>query len=167
MLIAQVNTVDVDDVLSRQGDLEAAMHDTIAARDLDLFLFLVTDILKRDSVAVALGDRTSAVERAYGVTLENNRALLAGFVSRKLPGHAGANGDARVVPVQLVLGGGWGWKGWYHHQSARSPVGPGQGGTVGGGPVGVRARDPGCISSSSLSVTTRALAGPVIVMSPR
>lgn len=89
VLIAQVNTVDVDDVLSRQEDLEAAMQDTIAARDLDLFLFLVTDILKRDSVAVALGERASAVERGYGVTLQNNRALLAGVVSRKL----------QVVPV--------------------------------------------------------------------
>jgi len=34
---------------------------------------------------------------------------------------------------QLLVGGGWGWKGVYHHQWARSPVGPGQGGTAGGG----------------------------------
>lgn len=87
--IAQVNAVDVEEVLSRQAELEAALRDIIADKDLDLFLFVVTDILNRDSVGVALGPRASAVESAYGVTLENNRALLKGVVSRKL----------QIVPV--------------------------------------------------------------------
>jgi len=82
--IAQVTAVDVDDVLSRQDELEAALRDTIAAKGLDLFLFVITDILNNDSVAVALGQRAAAVEAAFGVTLENNRALLTGVVSRKL-----------------------------------------------------------------------------------
>ncbi len=82
--IAQVTAVDVDDVLSRQDELEAALRDTIAAKGLDLFLFVITDILNNDSVAVALGPRAAAVEAAFGVTLQNNRALLAGVVSRKL-----------------------------------------------------------------------------------
>lgn len=87
--IAQVTAVDVDDVLARQGEVEAELRDIIAAKGLDLFLFVVTDILNNDSVAVAMGPRASAVETAYGVTLENNRALLAGVVSRKL----------QIVPV--------------------------------------------------------------------
>jgi manganese-dependent inorganic pyrophosphatase len=82
--IAQVTAVDVDDVLSRQDELEAVLRDTIAAKGLDLFLFVITDILNNDSVAVALGPRAAAVEAAFGVTLENNRALLSGVVSRKL-----------------------------------------------------------------------------------
>jgi manganese-dependent inorganic pyrophosphatase len=82
--IAQVTAVDVDDVLSRQDELEAALRGTIAAKGLDLFLFVITDILNNDSVAVALGPRAAAVEAAFGVTLENNRALLTGVVSRKL-----------------------------------------------------------------------------------
>ena len=82
--IAQVTAVDVDDVLSRQDELEAVLRDTIAAKGLDLFLFVITDILNNDSVAVALGPRAAAVEAAFGVTLENNRALLTGVVSRKL-----------------------------------------------------------------------------------
>ena len=82
--IAQVTAVDVDDVLSRQDELEAALRDTIAAKGLDLFLFVITDILNNDSVAVALGPRAAALEAAFGVTLENNRALLTGVVSRKL-----------------------------------------------------------------------------------
>lgn len=87
--IAQVNAVDVDEVLSRQGELEAALRTIVAEKDLDLFLFVVTDILNNDSVAVALGPRASAVESAYGVTLADNRAHLKGVVSRKL----------QIVPV--------------------------------------------------------------------
>lgn len=87
--IAQVNAVDVDEVLSRQPELETAMHAVITKKGLDLFLFVVTDILNSNSVAVALGSRASVVESAYGVTLENNRALLNGVVSRK----------AQIVPV--------------------------------------------------------------------
>ena len=87
--IAQVNAIDVDEVLSRQAELEAAMQQIIAEKDLDLFLFVVTDILNSDSVGVALGPRVSAVESAYDVTLENNRAHLEGVVSRKL----------QIVPV--------------------------------------------------------------------
>lgn len=87
--IAQVTAVDVDDVLARQDEVEAVLRDIIAAKGLDLFLFVVTDILNNDSVAVAMGPQASVVETAYGVTLENNRALLAGVVSRKL----------QIVPV--------------------------------------------------------------------
>lgn len=81
--IAQVNAVDVNDVLSRQAEVEAALSDIIATKGLDLFVFVVTDILNSDSVALALGSKTEAVEKAYNVTLENNTALLKGVVSRK------------------------------------------------------------------------------------
>jgi manganese-dependent inorganic pyrophosphatase len=87
--IAQVTAIDVDDVLSRQDELEAALRDIVAAKGLDLFLFVVTDILNNDSVAVAVGPRAAIVETAYDVTLENNRARLKGVVSRKL----------QIVPV--------------------------------------------------------------------
>jgi manganese-dependent inorganic pyrophosphatase len=87
--IAQVTAIDVDDVLSRQDELEAALRGVVDAKGLDLFLFVITDILNNDSVAVALGPRASAVETAYGVVLERNRALLTGVVSRKL----------QIVPV--------------------------------------------------------------------
>lgn len=81
--IAQVNAVDVNDVLSRQAEVEAALNNIIATKGLDLFVFVVTDILNSDSVALALGSKTDAVEKAYNVTLENNTALLKGVVSRK------------------------------------------------------------------------------------
>ncbi|TYR72969.1 manganese-dependent inorganic pyrophosphatase [Rossellomorea vietnamensis] len=81
--VAQVNAVDTDEVLQRQGELEEAISKTISEKDLDLFLFVTTDILNSDSVALALGEKTEAVEKAYDVKLNNNTAILKGVVSRK------------------------------------------------------------------------------------
>lgn len=87
--IAQVNAVDVNDVLSRQGELEDALMAIINEKGLDLLLFVVTDILNNDSIGIVLGRATDAVEEAYGVKLENNKAELKGVVSRK----------SQIVPV--------------------------------------------------------------------
>jgi manganese-dependent inorganic pyrophosphatase len=81
--IAQVNAVDMNDVLARQPELESGLLQVIADKGLDLFVFVVTDILNNDSIAVALGRATKAVEQAYHVTLVDNKATLAGVVSRK------------------------------------------------------------------------------------
>lgn len=94
--IAQVNAIDLDEVLSRQAALEAAMQDVIAERRLDLFMFVVTDVLNQDSVVIALGPRASVVESAYGVALEGNQARLEGVVSRKL----------QIVPLLTKAFGG-------------------------------------------------------------
>lgn len=81
--IAQVNAVDINDVLTRQAELETALTNIINEKGLDLFLFVVTDILNNDSVGLALGRATKAVEQAYNVTLVDNKAVLKGVVSRK------------------------------------------------------------------------------------
>ena len=82
-MIAQVNAVDTNDVLVRQAELEEAINKVVTEKELDLFLFVVTDILTNDSVGLALGKETAIVEKAYNVTLENNTAILKGVVSRK------------------------------------------------------------------------------------
>jgi manganese-dependent inorganic pyrophosphatase len=87
--IAQVNAVDVNDVLSKQAELEDALTNIINEKGLDLFLFVVTDILNNDSIGLALGRSADAVAEAYGVKIENNRALMKGVVSRK----------SQIVPV--------------------------------------------------------------------
>ncbi len=87
--IAQVNAVDTNDVLSRQAELEAALSQIISEKGLDLFLFVVTDILNNDSIALALGNKANAVEQAYNVKLVDNKAVLKGVVSRK----------SQIVPV--------------------------------------------------------------------
>lgn len=81
--IAQVNAVDTNDVLVRQSEIESALLQVIKDKQLDLFVFVVTDILQNDSVALVLGRVAHAVEQAYQVTLVDHKALLKGVVSRK------------------------------------------------------------------------------------
>ncbi|RIV22049.1 manganese-dependent inorganic pyrophosphatase [Alicyclobacillaceae bacterium I2511] len=81
--IAQVNAVDVNDVLSRKGELVALLVQAIDEKQLDLFLFVVTDILNSDSVVLALGRAANAVEQAYHLSLVDHQGTLKGVVSRK------------------------------------------------------------------------------------
>lgn len=81
--VAQINVVDVNDVLSIQAELEQEMLNENHSKNYDLFVLIVTNILDSDSVILALGNPINAVEEAFNVALENNRALLKGVVSRK------------------------------------------------------------------------------------
>lgn len=82
-VIAQVNTVSIEDVLKRQNELEEAMNNAISEKGLSLFVLAITDILNSNSEIIALGTKTEAVEKAFDKKLENNRAFLEGVVSRK------------------------------------------------------------------------------------
>jgi len=81
--IAQINVVDPSAVFEKKAAYEAEIEKIIAEKDLDLYLLVVTNILESDSDALALGDAADVVEQAFDVTLEENRALLKGVVSRK------------------------------------------------------------------------------------
>lgn len=81
--IAQISTVDIDEVLKRKTELEAAMTKTITEKGLDLFLCVITDVMNSNSGIIALGNRTDLVETAFGTTLEQSGAFLEGVVSRK------------------------------------------------------------------------------------
>ena len=74
---------DISDVMKMKTDLESRMNEIIKEENLDLFMLLVTDIVNSNSQVIALGNSASLVEKAYGVKLENNTALLKGVVSRK------------------------------------------------------------------------------------
>lgn len=82
-IIAQVNTASIPDVMKMKNNLEDRMMKIIEENNLDLFMFLITDIINSNSQVIALGNSASIVEKAYGVKLENNTALLPGVVSRK------------------------------------------------------------------------------------
>lgn len=81
--VAQVNTVDIDEVLARQDELEQAINAETAQEGYALFVLVVTDILNSNSKVLALGQQQSAVEKAFNVALDQNTALLEGVVSRK------------------------------------------------------------------------------------
>lgn len=81
--IAQINTVDLNEVMDRQTELEEAMADEMAKNGYDLFVLVVTNILDSDSELLVAGNAIDKVEEAFQTKLTNNRALLKGVVSRK------------------------------------------------------------------------------------
>jgi len=82
-VIAQVNTVSIEDVLKRKEKLESAMNKEIEEKGLSLFVLAITDILNSNSEIIALGEKVDVVEKGFGKKLENNTAFLEGVVSRK------------------------------------------------------------------------------------
>ena len=81
--IGQVNTVDLDDVFSRQDDLEKEMHNLMDQNGYETFVLMVTNSLNSDTDLFVVGDHTDVVEKAFGKKLENKRMNLPGVVSRK------------------------------------------------------------------------------------
>ena len=82
-VIAQVNTVSIENVLKRQEKLEEAISKEIEEKGLSLFVLAITDILNSNSEIIALGSKADVVEKAFDKKLENNREFLEGVVSRK------------------------------------------------------------------------------------
>ncbi|TMW70326.1 manganese-dependent inorganic pyrophosphatase [Alteribacter natronophilus] len=93
--IAQVNTVDTEEVFARRSELEEAIAGTVSDKGLDLFMLVVTDILSNDSTILVEGDAADQVEKAYDVKLDNKTAVLKGVVSRK---------KQIVPPLNKVMG---------------------------------------------------------------
>ncbi|MGB6406034.1 MAG: manganese-dependent inorganic pyrophosphatase [Planococcus donghaensis] len=81
--VAQVNAIDVEEVMVRQKELEVLMANAISTKELGLFMFVVTDILNNNSVAIVLGEKANVVEAAFKSSVIDNRVLLPGVVSRK------------------------------------------------------------------------------------
>ncbi len=82
-IINQVNTASIDEVMKMKVDLEEGINKIINEKGLDLFVLLITDIVNSNSQVIALGKDAGIVEKAYGVKLIDNTALLKGVVSRK------------------------------------------------------------------------------------
>ncbi|HEM5631433.1 manganese-dependent inorganic pyrophosphatase [Streptococcus suis] len=81
--VAQVNTVDIAEVLERQAEIEVAMTAASVANGYSDFVLMITDIVNSNSEILALGSNMDKVEAAFNFKLENNHAFLAGAVSRK------------------------------------------------------------------------------------
>lgn len=81
--IAQVNTVDIQEILTRKQELETEINSTIKARNLDLYVLIITDILENNSTALVIGEKTAVFEEAFNTSLTQHIASLPGVVSRK------------------------------------------------------------------------------------
>ena len=82
-IIAQVNTVSIEDVLKREEEIIKAIQKEIETKNLSLFVFAITDILNSNSEIIALGEKANVTETAFSKKLENNKMFLEGVVSRK------------------------------------------------------------------------------------
>ena len=81
--IAQVNTADINDMMTRKAEIEETMKKDIEENGLDLFVFVITDIINSNSQAIVLGKETAIFEKGFNKKLEDNTAFLPGVVSRK------------------------------------------------------------------------------------
>ncbi|MDR0298045.1 MAG: manganese-dependent inorganic pyrophosphatase [Streptococcaceae bacterium] len=81
--VAQVNTVDISEVLARREELETAILGAISENGYSDFVLMVTDILNSNSEIIELGKHPELVEKAFGFKLHEHHAFLAGAVSRK------------------------------------------------------------------------------------
>ena len=81
--IAQVNTADLDSIFKNQAYFEKAINDDIQKENLDLYVFAATDIINSNSKIISLGNDAPVVEKAFGVSVDNNTAMLENVVSRK------------------------------------------------------------------------------------
>lgn len=82
-IVNQVNTASIDDCMTMKKELEEGMNKIIEKENLDLFMLLITDIINNNSQVIALGKDAKLIEKAYGVTLEDNTVFLKDIVSRK------------------------------------------------------------------------------------
>lgn len=81
--IAVVNTACIDDVLINKAEIEEAIQQVISTNHLNLFVFLITDIINSNSQAIVLGKNTAIFEKSYHLALKDNMSFLEGVVSRK------------------------------------------------------------------------------------
>ena len=83
LVVAQINTVDANEVADRKEELEAAINAELSSKGLAAYVFVITNILTSDSEVLVLGEKQDKVAAAFGKTLENDFMTLEGVVSRK------------------------------------------------------------------------------------
>lgn len=83
LVVAQINTVDANEVVDRKEELEAAINAELSSKGLAAYVFVITNILTSDSEVLVLGEKQDKVAAAFGKTLENDFMPLEGVVSRK------------------------------------------------------------------------------------
>lgn len=93
--IAQVNTVDEQELLLRKEALQSEMQRQNVEQGYDLFVLVVTNILTSNSILLVVGEPKGAVEQAFHTALVDDTAVLPGVVSRK---------KQVVPPLTEVLG---------------------------------------------------------------
>lgn len=80
--IAQIETVDTEEVMQHQAEVTEYLGSLARIRGYDLLLLMVTDVVREGSEIIAVG-RTRLAERALGCDLSSGAAWMPGVLSRK------------------------------------------------------------------------------------
>lgn len=81
--VSQINTACIEDILKDKDEIEHAINNFIKENGVDLYMFLITDIINSNSQAIVLGNRADIAEKAFNIKLEDNMVFMPGVVSRK------------------------------------------------------------------------------------
>lgn len=80
--IAQVNTVSVEDVLSREEEITKVLETKLSEEGLTQIILMITDIIKAESMCLVIGNHDEFNQR-FNVTIVDNKVVLPGVLSRK------------------------------------------------------------------------------------
>lgn len=80
--VGQVETVDLDEVLSHRDELVDYMDGLARARGYETLVLMVTDVVREGSELLVSG-RRRPVEKAFGTDLSSGSAWFEGMLSRK------------------------------------------------------------------------------------
>ena len=83
MSVAQVNTVNEEELLSKKDAILKEMKELKEKEKLTFVLFIITNILTNDSLGIVYGDNLEIIEKAFNGNIEKDLIVLKGVVSRK------------------------------------------------------------------------------------
>ena len=81
IVIAQVNTVSIEETLERKEELEKAINGEIEKQGLDLFILAITDILNSNSQIIALGNKSKEKNKYFQTLIKIYRIEKKGKYS--------------------------------------------------------------------------------------
>lgn len=82
--VGQINTADIDEVLTkRDSALIKSITTRVEEHGLDAFMFVITDIVNSNSIAYVIGNNADQIASDFKVEINDHKINLPGVVSRK------------------------------------------------------------------------------------
>ncbi len=81
--VAQISAMDETEMLVKKDEIISEIDVLMKKENLNLFLFVITNILTNNSMGIVLGENISKVEEAFSSKVLENVIKLDGVVSRK------------------------------------------------------------------------------------
>ena len=81
--IAQINAVDEKAILIKKEEILLEISNIMKSDNLNMFMFVVTNILTNNSMGLVAGEKQEIVEKAFNSKIINSELTLEGIVSRK------------------------------------------------------------------------------------